>query len=154
MCIRCIKVRNVSVYIKVVYVCTTVSSPRASSHCKALNIIQTLKFFVRMWSKTLRPLPSKLGITIIFYWLNCDFKLHFPNLSDSKSLSLLKSCNWQLRAAAHAVGEGDLESKFAAASESLRRGIMFANSLYLWVSPPLSMASSFCITSFSFSSVD
>ncbi|WOG90986.1 hypothetical protein DCAR_0310234 [Daucus carota subsp. sativus] len=37
----------------------------------------------------------------------------------------------QLRAAAHAVGEGDLESKFAAASESLRRGIMFANSLYL-----------------------
>ncbi|KAK4792151.1 hypothetical protein SAY86_022586 [Trapa natans] len=37
----------------------------------------------------------------------------------------------QLRAAAHAVGESDLESKFAAASESLRRGIMFANSLYL-----------------------
>ncbi|XAR63771.1 RNA helicase [Bertholletia excelsa] len=37
----------------------------------------------------------------------------------------------QLRAAAHAVGEADLEKKFAAASESLRRGIMFANSLYL-----------------------
>ncbi|KAM7469172.1 hypothetical protein LguiA_007355 [Lonicera macranthoides] len=37
----------------------------------------------------------------------------------------------QLRAAAHAVGEAGLESKFAAASESLRRGIMFANSLYL-----------------------
>ncbi|KAL8127573.1 DExH-box ATP-dependent RNA helicase DExH10 [Apium graveolens] len=37
----------------------------------------------------------------------------------------------QLRAAAHAVGEVDLESKFTAASESLRRGIMFANSLYL-----------------------
>ncbi|XP_052199082.1 DExH-box ATP-dependent RNA helicase DExH10 [Diospyros lotus] len=37
----------------------------------------------------------------------------------------------QLRAAAHAVGELDLEKKFAAASESLRRGIMFANSLYL-----------------------
>uniref|UniRef100_A0A5B6ZSD7 RNA helicase n=1 Tax=Davidia involucrata TaxID=16924 RepID=A0A5B6ZSD7_DAVIN len=37
----------------------------------------------------------------------------------------------QLRAAAHAVGEVDLENKFAAASESLRRGIMFANSLYL-----------------------
>ena len=38
----------------------------------------------------------------------------------------------QLRAAAHAVGEAGLESKFQAASESLRRGIMFANSLYLW----------------------
>ncbi|KAL2614758.1 hypothetical protein AAZV13_08G025300 [Glycine max] len=37
----------------------------------------------------------------------------------------------QLRAAANAVGEADLEKKFAAASESLRRGIMFANSLYL-----------------------
>ncbi|KAK1392047.1 DExH-box ATP-dependent RNA helicase DExH10 [Heracleum sosnowskyi] len=37
----------------------------------------------------------------------------------------------QLRAAAHAVGEVDLENKFTAASESLRRGIMFANSLYL-----------------------
>lgn len=37
----------------------------------------------------------------------------------------------QLRAAAHAVGEIDLEKKFEAASESLRRGIMFANSLYL-----------------------
>ncbi|OVA19288.1 Helicase [Macleaya cordata] len=37
----------------------------------------------------------------------------------------------QLRAAAKAVGEGDLETKFAASSESLRRGIMFANSLYL-----------------------
>ncbi|KAI9118765.1 hypothetical protein K1719_010210 [Acacia pycnantha] len=37
----------------------------------------------------------------------------------------------QLRAAAEAVGEVDLEKKFAAASESLRRGIMFANSLYL-----------------------
>ncbi|KAK9078937.1 hypothetical protein SSX86_002996 [Deinandra increscens subsp. villosa] len=37
----------------------------------------------------------------------------------------------QLRAAAHAVGEADLEEKFGAASESLRRGIMFANSLYL-----------------------
>ncbi|PSS36362.1 DExH-box ATP-dependent RNA helicase [Actinidia chinensis var. chinensis] len=37
----------------------------------------------------------------------------------------------QLRAAAVAVGEADLEKKFEAASESLRRGIMFANSLYL-----------------------
>ncbi|XP_020090364.1 DExH-box ATP-dependent RNA helicase DExH10 [Ananas comosus] len=37
----------------------------------------------------------------------------------------------QLRAAAHAVGETNLEEKFAAGSESLRRGIMFANSLYL-----------------------
>ncbi|EFH60004.1 HUA enhancer 2 [Arabidopsis lyrata subsp. lyrata] len=37
----------------------------------------------------------------------------------------------QLRAAADAVGESSLESKFAATSESLRRGIMFANSLYL-----------------------
>lgn len=37
----------------------------------------------------------------------------------------------QLKAAALAVGEVDLEKKFAAASESLRRGIMFANSLYL-----------------------
>ncbi|XP_038700399.1 DExH-box ATP-dependent RNA helicase DExH10-like isoform X2 [Tripterygium wilfordii] len=37
----------------------------------------------------------------------------------------------QLHAAANAVGEVNLESKFAAASESLRRGIMFANSLYL-----------------------
>ncbi|KAL0374675.1 UNVERIFIED_CONTAM: DExH-box ATP-dependent RNA helicase DExH10 [Sesamum radiatum] len=38
---------------------------------------------------------------------------------------------FQLKAAAHAVGEAGLEDKFAAASESLRRGIMFANSLYL-----------------------
>ena len=37
----------------------------------------------------------------------------------------------KLRGAAQAVGEVDLENKFAAASESLRRGIMFANSLYL-----------------------
>ncbi|KAL3825540.1 hypothetical protein ACJIZ3_021569 [Penstemon smallii] len=37
----------------------------------------------------------------------------------------------QLKGAAHAVGEADLEKKFSAASESLRRGIMFANSLYL-----------------------
>nr|GMC58442.1 DExH-box ATP-dependent RNA helicase DExH10 [Ipomoea batatas] len=37
----------------------------------------------------------------------------------------------QLKAAAHAVGEVGLENKFTAASESLRRGIMFANSLYL-----------------------
>ncbi|XP_027070815.2 DExH-box ATP-dependent RNA helicase DExH10 [Coffea eugenioides] len=37
----------------------------------------------------------------------------------------------QLKAAALAVGEVDLEKKFAAASESLRHGIMFANSLYL-----------------------
>ncbi|EPS63959.1 hypothetical protein M569_10822, partial [Genlisea aurea] len=37
----------------------------------------------------------------------------------------------QVKGAAHAVGEADLEEKFAAASESLRRGIMFANSLYL-----------------------
>ncbi|KAJ0673854.1 putative RNA helicase [Helianthus annuus] len=37
----------------------------------------------------------------------------------------------QLRDAAHAVGEAGLEEKFGAASESLRRGIMFANSLYL-----------------------
>ncbi|XP_071715485.1 DExH-box ATP-dependent RNA helicase DExH10 [Rutidosis leptorrhynchoides] len=37
----------------------------------------------------------------------------------------------QLRAAAHAVGEAGLEEKFGAASDSLRRGIMFANSLYL-----------------------
>ncbi|KAL5543421.1 hypothetical protein UlMin_007205 [Ulmus minor] len=37
----------------------------------------------------------------------------------------------QLKGAAQAVGEVDLENKFTAASESLRRGIMFANSLYL-----------------------
>ncbi|KAE8812378.1 Superkiller viralicidic activity 2-like 2 [Hordeum vulgare] len=37
----------------------------------------------------------------------------------------------QLKAAAEAVGEVNLEKKFGAASESLRRGIMFANSLYL-----------------------
>ncbi|KAL6985027.1 Helix-loop-helix protein 2 [Sarracenia purpurea var. burkii] len=37
----------------------------------------------------------------------------------------------QLRGAALAVGEANLEKKFTAASESLRRGIMFANSLYL-----------------------
>ncbi|KAF3325604.1 superkiller viralicidic activity 2-like 2 isoform X1 [Carex littledalei] len=37
----------------------------------------------------------------------------------------------QLRAAAHAVGELELEKKFGSASDSLRRGIMFANSLYL-----------------------
>ncbi|KAG9449318.1 hypothetical protein H6P81_009283 [Aristolochia fimbriata] len=37
----------------------------------------------------------------------------------------------QLRGAAQAVGEVALEKKFAAGSESLRRGIIFANSLYL-----------------------
>ncbi|AQK90660.1 DExH-box ATP-dependent RNA helicase DExH10 [Zea mays] len=37
----------------------------------------------------------------------------------------------QLRAAAEAVGEVNLEKKFKNASESLRRGIMFSNSLYL-----------------------
>ncbi|KAG2556192.1 hypothetical protein PVAP13_8NG067600 [Panicum virgatum] len=37
----------------------------------------------------------------------------------------------QLRAAAEAVGEVNLEKKFEKASESLRRGIMFSNSLYL-----------------------
>ncbi|CAO2816579.1 unnamed protein product [Amaranthus hypochondriacus] len=37
----------------------------------------------------------------------------------------------QLKAAASAVGEADLENKFGDASASLRRGIMFANSLYL-----------------------
>ncbi|XP_072992192.1 DExH-box ATP-dependent RNA helicase DExH10 isoform X1 [Typha latifolia] len=37
----------------------------------------------------------------------------------------------QLRSAAEAVGEVDLEKKFEEASGSLRRGIMFANSLYL-----------------------
>ncbi|XP_066308301.1 DExH-box ATP-dependent RNA helicase DExH10-like isoform X1 [Miscanthus floridulus] len=37
----------------------------------------------------------------------------------------------QLRAAAEAVGEVTLEKKFEKASESLRRGIMFSNSLYL-----------------------
>ncbi|KAE8772626.1 hypothetical protein D1007_55354 [Hordeum vulgare] len=37
----------------------------------------------------------------------------------------------QLKAAAEAVGEVNLESKFGSASESLHRGIMFANSLYL-----------------------
>ncbi|KAM0867866.1 hypothetical protein ACQ4PT_041687 [Festuca glaucescens] len=36
-----------------------------------------------------------------------------------------------LKAAAEAVGEVNLENKFGSASESLRRGIMFANSLYL-----------------------
>ncbi|KAF9619904.1 hypothetical protein IFM89_009686 [Coptis chinensis] len=35
-----------------------------------------------------------------------------------------------LRSADHAVGELDLESKFAVSSESLWRGIMFANSVY------------------------
>lgn len=37
----------------------------------------------------------------------------------------------QLKGAANAVGETDLENKFSDASASLRRGIMFANSLYL-----------------------
>ncbi|KAF7139092.1 hypothetical protein RHSIM_Rhsim07G0245200 [Rhododendron simsii] len=37
----------------------------------------------------------------------------------------------QLHGAANAVGEADLEKKFLEASESLRRGIIFANSLYL-----------------------
>ncbi|GAB4854072.1 Helix-loop-helix protein 2 [Ancistrocladus abbreviatus] len=37
----------------------------------------------------------------------------------------------QMKTAAQAVGEVDLENKFGAASASLRRGIMFANSLYL-----------------------
>jgi ATP-dependent RNA helicase DOB1 len=37
----------------------------------------------------------------------------------------------QLKAAAEAVGEVNLMEKFEKASESLNRGIMFANSLYL-----------------------
>nr|CAB3489307.1 unnamed protein product [Digitaria exilis] len=37
----------------------------------------------------------------------------------------------QLRAAAEAVGEVNLKEKFEKATESLRRGIMFSNSLYL-----------------------
>ncbi|KAL2630865.1 hypothetical protein R1flu_015551 [Riccia fluitans] len=37
----------------------------------------------------------------------------------------------QLRGAAQAIGDADLEKKFAAGSESIRRGIVFANSLYL-----------------------
>ncbi|XP_051131807.1 DExH-box ATP-dependent RNA helicase DExH10 [Andrographis paniculata] len=37
----------------------------------------------------------------------------------------------QLKSAAHAVGEADLEDKFNGACESIRHGIMFANSLYL-----------------------
>eukprot|EP00252_Welwitschia_mirabilis_P018829 TRINITY_DN4218_c0_g1_i1.p1 TRINITY_DN4218_c0_g1~~TRINITY_DN4218_c0_g1_i1.p1 ORF type:complete len:993 (+),score=171.89 TRINITY_DN4218_c0_g1_i1:142-3120(+) len=37
----------------------------------------------------------------------------------------------QLKSAAQAVGDEILESKFEASSESLRRGVMFANSLYL-----------------------
>jgi hypothetical protein len=39
--------------------------------------------------------------------------------------------NLQLKAAAEAVGEVNLMEKFEKASESLNRGIMFANSLYL-----------------------
>ncbi|KAJ7537966.1 hypothetical protein O6H91_11G029700 [Diphasiastrum complanatum] len=37
----------------------------------------------------------------------------------------------QLQAAARAIGDANLEKKFGAGSESIRRGIMFANSLYL-----------------------
>ncbi|RHN56417.1 putative RNA helicase [Medicago truncatula] len=37
----------------------------------------------------------------------------------------------QLRAGAEAVGENDLAKKFTAASESIRRGIIFTDSLYL-----------------------
>ncbi|CAM6102427.1 unnamed protein product [Calypogeia fissa] len=37
----------------------------------------------------------------------------------------------QLRVAAQAIGDSDLEKKFEAGSESIRRGIVFANSLYL-----------------------
>lgn len=37
----------------------------------------------------------------------------------------------QLKAAAHAIGDTNLEKKFESSSDSLRRGIIFANSLYL-----------------------
>jgi ATP-dependent RNA helicase DOB1 len=37
----------------------------------------------------------------------------------------------QLRSAAQAIGNPDLENKFLLGSESIRRGIIFANSLYL-----------------------
>ncbi|XP_024386921.1 DExH-box ATP-dependent RNA helicase DExH10 [Physcomitrium patens] len=37
----------------------------------------------------------------------------------------------QLRSAAQAIGNPDLENKFALGSESIRRGIVFANSLYI-----------------------
>ena len=59
--------------------------------------------------------------------LKSNMSLMEPSFSDI----LIALHVFKLRGAAQAVGELDLESKFAGASESLRRGIMFANSLYL-----------------------
>lgn len=60
-----------------------------------------------------------------------QLQLHFCGTSSKSHATLNGVICAQLRLAAEAVGENNLASKFAAASESLRRGIMFANSLYL-----------------------
>ena len=62
----------------------------------------------------------------------CHSELFFsPEFRIPSFFSFFFFSFFQLRNAAQAVGEANLENKFAAASESLRRGIMFANSLYL-----------------------
>ncbi|XP_043712800.1 DExH-box ATP-dependent RNA helicase DExH10 isoform X2 [Telopea speciosissima] len=64
----------------------------------------------------------------------CKLEVNVDEYVDSTVRPFLMDviyCWSKLCAAAHAVGEVDLENKFAAASASLRRGIMFSNSLYL-----------------------
>ena len=72
------------------------------------------------------------GMLILDRWKFATQKSFFsPEFSIPSFLFFFSFSFFQLRTAAQAVGEANLENKFAAASESLRRGIMFANSLYL-----------------------
>ncbi|XP_013586713.1 PREDICTED: protein HUA ENHANCER 2 [Brassica oleracea var. oleracea] len=74
---------------------------------------------------------------VIYCWSTGSTFAEVMNKTDIFEGSIIRSARRldeflnQLRLAAEAVGENNLASKFAAASESLRRGIMFANSLYL-----------------------
>ncbi|ESQ49105.1 hypothetical protein EUTSA_v10019987mg [Eutrema salsugineum] len=82
---------------------------------------------------TIRPFL----MDVIYSWSTGSSFAEIMEMTDIFEGSIVRSARRldeflnQLRAAAEAVGESSLESKFAAASESLRRGIMFANSLYL-----------------------
>ncbi|KAI9157023.1 hypothetical protein LWI28_015607 [Acer negundo] len=74
---------------------------------------------------------------VIFCWSKGASFAEVIQMTDIFEGSIIRSARRldeflnQLRGAAQAVGEVNLENKFAAASESLRRGIMFSNSLYL-----------------------
>lgn len=56
----------------------------------------------------------------------------------------------QLRTAAKTIGDEALETRFQMASDSIRRGIVFANSLYVWDSDAHCVTHSFLVSSFCF----